>query len=440
MSFLSRSYRLPPPTLVARYFQSGEELVDAWSPEKLRAYQREALFHMVVHAWDNSPFYRQKFLAAGVQPTTLDLPGDLGRLPFTSKDELRGKPWVLLSVPRHQISQINVSTGTTSGDEIYVPQSWDDIHVRAMAPAMRKLIPVDSTDVVVNALPYEMSSSGLAFHRTFQKSYGALVFPAGKGGFYSTPERTIQAARDLQATVLVTTPSFAVMMAEAARQLDLDLAQIPLRFLWLTGEGCSGALRERIEKTWGHPALFYYGSLEAGPIGIECEARSGYHLTSGHVYVEVVDARTGAPLPAGETGEVVITELTRHAAPLIRYRTEDLGVLDLAPCACGITLPRVQLRGRAVDQVRVGGKSFGPYFLEHLLLQSAEVGDWYQLFPRGDRLLVKMEAAPGVTPSEATARTIAERLQRSTGVPVQAEFVASIPRHGGKNVRVVREP
>jgi phenylacetate-CoA ligase len=437
MSFLSRAYSLPLPDLTRRYFAPGEELVDTWSPEKMLRYQKEALFKIIVHAWENCAFYRKKFRAAGVDPSALDFPGDLARIPFTTKEELRGKPWVLLAVSRQQIAQVNVSTGTTGGDEIYVPQTWEDMHVRAMAPAMKRLIPLDETDRVINALPYEMSSSGLAFHRTFQRSYGALVYPAGKGGFYSTTARTIRAARDLQATALVTTPSYAVMLAEAAAQEGISLADLPLRFMWLTGEGCSPALRDRIEALWGHPAYFYYGSLEAGPIGIECESRSGYHVTGGHAYAEVVNPRTGEPAAVGEAGEVVITELTRQASPLVRYRTGDIGVLATSRCPCGIPLQKLTLHGRAGDQVRVADRTFAPYFVEQLLLESPEAGNWYQLFPEVDRLLVKMEQAPGVKPSDAIARSMAQRIERVIGVKVDVELVPHIPRDGGKTLRVV---
>lgn len=439
MSFLNRAYSLPLPDLTKRYFAPGEELVDTWSPEKMHRYQKEALFKIIVHAWENNAFYRRKLRAAGVDPSVLDFPSDLARIPFTTKDELRGKPWILLAVSRQQIAQINVSTGTTGGEEIYVPQTWEDMHVRAMAPAMKRLVPLGETDRVVNALPYEMSSSGLAFHRTFQRSYGSLVYSAGKGGFYSTASRTVRAARDLEATALVTTPSYAVMMAEAAAAEGIALADIPLRFLWLTGEGCSPALRERIEALWGHPAYFYYGSLEAGPIGIECEARSGYHITGGHVHVEVVNAKTGAPTPPGEAGEVVVTELTRQASPLVRYRTGDVGILATAPCPCGIPLQKVTLQGRAGDQVRVADRTFAPYFIEQLVLQSPEAGNWYQIFPQVDRLLLKLEPAPGVKPTDGIARAIAQRVEKTIGVKVEVELVPHIPRDGGKTLRVVHK-
>ncbi|WP_208512393.1 AMP-binding protein [Variovorax paradoxus] len=436
MSYLAKNYHRPLPSIVRKYFASGEEHVDTWPASRLRAYQAEALRRILMHAYERNGFYREKFNAAGIVPARLDLPGELAKVPLTTKDEIRGKPWLLLSVPRHVVSQIHVSTGTTGGEEIYIPHTWEDLHVNNMSPAMRALIPVGESDVVVNALPYEMSSSGLAFHRTFQKSYGAMVVPMGKGGYYSTPERTLRAAADLGATVLITTPSYAVLLAEVAERMEIDLAELPLRFMWLTGEGCSPMLRERIEKLWGHPAYFYYGSLEAGPIGIECSARNGYHVAGGHVHVEVIDPTTRGGVASGEVGEIVVTELTRMASPLIRYRTGDIGYIETSRCSCGVTLDRLVLRGRAGDQIKVGEKTYGPYYLEQFLLEIPEVGNWYQFVPQGDRLLIRLEG--NADASDQLARSIASRFEFSTGVKASVEFVESIVRTGGKTIRVIQ--
>ncbi len=439
MSYLSRRVRAPLPPIVEHYLGDGDNLADRWPPDRLAAYQGEALFRILTHAWEHNQFYRKKFFEADIDPTALAMPDDLSRVPLTTKEEIRGQPWVLLSVPRHQISQIHVSTGTTGGDQIYIPHTWEDLYIRNLGPAMRRLVPVGMDDVVINALPYEMSSAGLAFHRTFQKGCGALVVPTGKGGYYSTPERTLRAAADLGATILITTPPYAVLLAEVAEEEKVALAEIPIRFLWLTGEGCSPAFRERVEALWGHPAYFYYGSLEAGPIGIECPEKNGYHLAGGHVYVEIVEPGPARSLAPGEIGEIVVTELTRWASPLIRYRTGDLGFLDDLPCACGVLLWKLHLRGRQGDQVRVGGVAYSPYYLEEFLMRIPEVGNWYQFLPTPARLCIRAEPALGVTPTETIRRAIESRLEYEIGISVEVQFVARLPRSGGKTVRVIRE-
>jgi phenylacetate-CoA ligase len=239
--------------------------------------------------------------------------------------------------------------------------------------------------------------------------------------------------------VLVTTPTYAVLMAEAAKREEIHLADIPLRFMWLTGEGCSPAFRERVEAIWGHPAYFYYGSLELGPIGIECEQRNGYHIAGGHVYVEVVSPATGLASAPGEIGEIVVTELTRMASPLIRYKTGDLGYIEEAPCPCGIPLRRVVMRGRAGDQVEIGEQSFGPYYLEQFLMQIPEVGNWYQFLPKRDRLLIKVEPADGVAASPRLGKAVESQFEYATGLKAEVQFVEKMPRSGGKTLRVIYE-
>ena len=438
MSFLSKAYRRPLPDLVKTYFAGGDEFVDIWTTHRLENYQSDALRCRLVHAYQSNRFYREKFDAVGARPTAMEFPRDMAQIPLTTKDEIRGKPWLLLSVPRHAISQIQVSTGTTGGEEIYISHTWEDLHVNYISPAMRRLIPVGTSDVVVDALPYEMSSAGLACHRTFQRGYGALVVPAGKGGYYSTPERTLKAAKDLGATILITAPSNAISLAEAAAGEGCDLSSIPLRFVWLTGEGCSPALRARIERLWGKPAYFYYGSLEAGPIGIECAAQSGLHVAGGHVYLEIIGPKTGERLPPGETGEIVITELTRMASPLIRYRTGDTGLIETAKCSCGLELPKLILRGRIGDQIRIGKKVYGPYQLEQYLMEIPEAGNWYQLLPSGDQLEILLEPAHGIKIEAKLAESIASRFESSTGIKTKITLVNRIPRAGGKAIRVVR--
>lgn len=436
MSFLDTQLRRPPDPISGRFFRDGSACIDLWHRSQLEAYQAAALKAQLRHAFDNNRFYRDRFKAAGVNPHRMDVATDLAHVPFTTKDDLRGKPWVLLSVPRHQISQIHVSTGTTGGEEIYVPYTWSDLHDQTMSPAMRTLFPAGRNDVVAVTLPYEMSSSGLAFHRTFQKGYGAHVLPVGKGGYYSTPDHALKIMNRFGATLMLTTPSYAVYLAEHARETGVSLAEIPLKRLWLTGEGCSPALRERIEALWGRPAFFYYGSLEGGPLGIECTKRAGYHVTCGHVFMEIVDPKTGKNRGPGEIGEIVITELTRRASPLIRFRTGDLGYSDPEPCSCGVTLPKVVMRGRVGDQVRIGEQAYGPYYLEQFLLVISEVGNWYEFVPGAEELQIRVELARGVEPSPEVASLIRRRFSHSTGVPCAVEIVDRIPRTGGKTVRV----
>jgi phenylacetate-CoA ligase len=316
------------------------------------------------------------------------------------------------------------------------------MYVRDLAPFPRLLMPVDDSDVVINALPYEMSSAGQSFQRSLQGA-GALVVPVGKGGVYSDPYKTIHIMADLRATVLITTPPYAMWLSEAAEEAGLrPSADLRLRFTWLTGEGCAPAYRRRLEALWQCPGLVFYGSMECGSIGIECAQQSGSHVCAGHVYLELIDPSrpgTGRPPALGQPGEVVCTVLQRRASPLIRYRTQDLAVLDAAPCPCGTRFPKVHIRGRITDQVSVpsgaeAGPAVSPYVIEEVLYLQPEMGNNYQIYTAGERLLIDAELRRGADGGLARARIL--DLLRKRGLVVELTWVERIPRSGAKTRRV----
>ncbi|MDF2523900.1 MAG: phenylacetate--CoA ligase, partial [Clostridiales bacterium] len=335
-----------------------------------------------------------------------------------------------------------VSTGTTGGEEIYIPNTWRDYALNDMTPRYPKLFPIDPGDICVDGLPYEMSSSGLSFHKIFMDACLATVFNAGKGGAYSTPEKTVKTIYDLKPNVILTTPSWSINLAEAAEEAGINLSELPLKKMWLTGEGCSNSFRKRVEKIYGTTANMYYGSLECGGIGIECDQHEGYHIMQAHVILEIVDPLTDEPLEPGEIGEIVVTCALRYDTPLIRYRTRDLGYIETTPCKCGVSAPRLFLRGRVVDQINVRGASLSPFYLEEFLMQVPEVGNWYQFVLKHkdpNYLKVRAELAKGVKPSRGLADRISSKMEFALGVPCAVELVDKIPRTTRKAYRVVYE-
>lgn len=429
------------PPVISRYF-SEKENADSLPAERLAGYQFESLKAIIQRAYAQSPFYREKMTRAGVHPDELQHLSDLSRLPFLTKDELRGNPWVLLTCDKKDIVLIQVSTGTTGGEEIYMTYTWNDYLLHDLSPRYEALFPVGPGDICLNALPYEMSTAGLAFHKTFMDGYRATVIPAGKGGAYSTPAKTLKMIQDLRPTIVVTSPSWAITLAEEAARCSFELSSLGLKKMWLTGEGCSSAFRQRVEKLFGTTANYFYGSLECGALGIECDAHSGYHLAQAHAHMEIVDPKTGTPVKPGDLGEIVVTALLRYDSPVIRFRTGDLGYLETAPCTCGSTLTRFHMRGRAFDQLQFRGKALSPLFLEEFLMRIPEVGNWFQfVMPSSDsaRIKIRCELADGVQPSNALAATIAHQMEATTRLPFDIEFVEHLPRPGGKAVRVVRE-
>ncbi|MFZ5644232.1 MAG: phenylacetate--CoA ligase family protein [Bacillota bacterium] len=431
-----REAKIPP--LVERYF-SETACADQMPLSTLAAFQKEALQEVVARAYEKSPFYNSKMTQAGISPQDIKSTADLAKFPFTTKEELRQNPWVLLACDKKDISVINVSTGTTGGKEIYAMHTWSDYYVNHLIVYPR-LIPVASGDLCFVMLPYEMSSAGLSMHHKFVNGYQVGVMPAGKGGAYSAPEKAVRLMRELKPTVVVTSPSYAITLAEAAAESSFDLTGLRLKKIILGGEGCSPSFRKRVEKIWGTTANFSYGSMECGGIGSECDAHNGYHISEGHFLLEIVDPKTGKVLMPGEIGEVVITCLLRFDTPLIRYRTQDYGFIDETPCSCGVSLRRLFLRGRSVDQIVLKGKPFSPFYLEDFLMRLPEVGNWYQFVIKpgnNDLLKIVTEPGAGVIPTPELSVDLSGKLEAAIGVPCELQFVEQIPRSLKKAVRVV---
>lgn len=387
----------------------------------------------VIRAYYHNRFYRAKLERAGITPDAILTPDELTRLPMTTRDELAGDAWVLLAGDRVDVSQVHVSTGTSGGPPLYVFFSWDDLFRRGLMPLGAGVgFAITEGERVVNALPYEVSVTGLAIHRALQDGIGACVVPVGKGGAYADPAKTLRVMRAIEADHLFTTPSYAVRLAEVAG----DEWRVPLRSVWLLGEPCAPALRRLVERLWGAPAFLYYGSLECGPIGLECRKQDGYHLATNFVHVELAPVElSGRPDLAGRLGEIVVTTLWREASPLLRFRTEDLGAWDDTPCACGTPGRRLRVLGRLAD---VMADLRPPRFIaeiEEVVLDVPGVSPWFRVCAgRRPRVLLPLPVAPGV------AEAVRDALTRRLGLAVDVAAVPVLPPPAGKMRRLMREP
>jgi phenylacetate-CoA ligase len=363
--------------------------IEQWQPEQIKDFQLDAVQDLFKYVMQNSPFYKEKF--SDFENMEINTLADFSKLPTTTKEELIDQSEDFLCCSEGDLAQVHVSTGTTGGKPIFNYYSFDDLFLADLLPEYTELIPVESNDRVLIALPYEMSSSGLSFHRLFQTQKEACVLPVGKGGAYSTAEKTLEFLYNLNPTCVVTTPSYAIYLAELALQNDFDIStKSHIKYMWLTGEGCSDSLRKRIEKLWGASARFFYGSMEAGQIGIECGSQKLYHITSMHCLVEIIDENTGLPVNDGEIGEIVVTPLLLRGAPLIRYRTKDRGQIVNDQCCSEVKLPLLKIFGRKQEQIF---NKFSPFFIEQILLSYPEVGNWYQLIENEDNLQIEFESS-----------------------------------------------
>lgn len=411
--------------------------IDCGSREEINKYTVDSLDELIKFVYENNEYYRNLLIEAGYDNTQKITFEIFEKIKFTTKEIIRTQPKLLLSVPMNKISQIHTSTGTSGGDNIYMMYTREDLYGADLEVKFKKMMLLDSDDVVTVALPYEMSSSGQAFHRVSQFVYEAATIPVGKGGAYSEPQKAIKIMADMKCTILFTSPSYAMELLKAAKTLGVNLSEdIKLKTIWLTGEGCSNAFRRKIEKQWNCRGRFYYGSLEGGGLAVECENNQGYHMLEGHAYIEIINPITGEKLEDGEIGEIVITTLLREGTPLIRYRTEDLGYMESDNCDCGVTLKKLFLRGREIDEISVGKVRQSPIYLEDFLMKIDGIGNNYKFVVHEDYMEVITEIENSVVDKDDLAEYISSKLEFHSGITTKVTFVDEIS-YVGKKVRRV---
>jgi len=374
----------------------------------------------------------------------LDSLEGLSALPFTGKSDLHDAfPFGLLRAPVASLARLHASSGTRGRPTVvgYTPadlDAWTDLMARCMTMAG-----VRPGMLVHNANTYGLFTGGHGFQQGAER-IGAPVLPVS-GGF---TKRQALLLHELGAQVLVATPSYALVIAQAVNESGIDPAALRLELGLFGGEPWTQGLREQIERSLpGLRAVNFYGLSEmCGPgVAAECiEVRDGLHVQEDHFLVEVVEPETGAPLPEGDEGELVFTTLLKEAMPLLRYRTGDIGSLTLAPCACGRTTARIRgLRGRRDDMIIIRGVNVYPSNVEHALLSVPWAAPHYQLIVERtgsmDELTVQCEPAGPDVDVETLGRTVERVLHEQLGIRIRAEVLerGAVPRSEGKAVRVV---
>lgn len=374
----------------------------------------------------------------------LDSLEEVAELPLTDKSRLRDAfPFGLLRVPVAELARLHASSGTHGKPTVvgYTAadlEAWTELMARCMT-----LAGVRAGMLVHNANSYGLFTGGHGFHQGAER-IGAPVLPAS-GGFTM---RQAHLLHDLGAQVLVSTPSYAVVIAQAVRDAGIEPASLKLELGLFGGEPWTDELREEIERELpGLRAVNFYGLSEmCGPgVAAEClAARDGLHVHEDHFLVEVVDPASGAPLDEGVEGELVFTTLHKEAMPLLRYRTGDIGSLTLESCACGRTTARIRgLRGRRDDMISVRGVNLFPSNVEHLLLGVPGVAPHYQLVVERsgalDELTVQCEPVSATVDFAALRSSVETVLREHTGIRIEVEVLepGGVPRSEGKAVRVV---
>jgi phenylacetate-CoA ligase len=293
---------------------------------------------------------------------------------------------------------------------------------------------VTEEDLVINALPYEVSHLGLLFHRILQDGVGAGVVPVGKGGFYSIPEKSLQIMRDLKGDHLFTTPAYAIHLAEKAQEVGYEIGKdLKPKSVWLAGESCSPGLRRRIEAMWKTNAYLCLSSLECGPIALECAEKDGMHLATGYVFVEIVPMDNRSLRVPDGTGEIVVTVLWRHSSPLIRYRTGLLGSVDLTPCACGFESPRIRFCGDKSEILELSKDKISQREVEDCLSTLPELSPWYYLKPHGGSLTILIPGGMSSEEKKELREKAEEKLREHFEIPLRVEVEEHSLKYKGEH-------
>ena len=416
--------------------------------EALASLQLKRLKQVVERVYHTVGFYRKKFDEAGVKPEDIRSLEDLGRLPFTTKQDLRDNyPFGLFSVPMSNIVRLHASSGTT-GKPTVVGYTRRDIETRAELMA-RSLAAAGLTknDIVHNAYGYGLFTGGLGVHYGAER-LGASVIPMSGGN----TKKQILILQDFGPTAICCTPSYTLYLAEVGEEMGVDMRSLRLRVGILGAEPWGERMRKEIESRLDITALDIYGLSEImGPgVAMECiEGKNGLHIFEDNFIVEVIDPSTGEVLPDGQAGELVFTTLTKEAFPLVRYRTKDLSRLMREVCRCGRTFVRMErVMGRSDDMFIIRGVNVFPSQIESVLMEIEGLEPHYMLIidREGalDTLEIQVEVSERIFSDEIRRlqnleRRIAKDIKDYIGITAKVKLVEpkTLQRTEGKAQRVV---
>lgn len=362
------------------YFRPELETADR---EALLVGQLERFQALLGELWESNGFYRGKLESAGLgSPGDVRSSSDYRRLPFTTKteialDQAETPPFGSnLTYPLERYIKLHQTSGTSGGRPIrwldtaeswaWWAELWGYVYSGAGVG------PGDRIFFAFSFGPF------IGFWSAYDgaRSVGALTLP---GGGQDSLQR-LQNLLDNQATVLMCTPTYALRLAEVAREAGINLASSAVRVTIHAGEpGASiPATRRKIEQAWGAVCHDHTGLTEVGATGFTCSERAGVHLIESEFIFEVIDPATGSPVGPGERGELVVSNLGRTGMPLLRYRTGDLVELDDSRCACGRTFARMMggVLGRADDMVIVRGVNVFPSSIEDIVREFAQIEEF----------------------------------------------------------------
>ncbi|WP_072680229.1 phenylacetate--CoA ligase family protein [Arcobacter sp. LA11] len=421
---------------------------ESYTRKRMQRVQLENIQETVKRVYSLVPFYKEKFDDLGINPKDIESLDDIRKLPFTKKQDLRNNyPYGLFAVDMDEIVRIHSSSGTT-GKPTVVGYTAKDMNI--WSEVMARIFymgGVNSSDILHNAIGYGLFTGGLGFHEAAQRMKVAVI--PSSTGFTS---RQLLLMKDFKATVLNTTPSFALHMAETAKKEGYNLKKdLQLKCGFYGGEPASKGLKDEIKDIWGIPFYEVYGLSEIIGPGVAggCKHSDRLHINEDHFYPEILDPDTLEPVKEGERGELVLTTITKQGLPIIRYRTGDITSLDFTPCRCGRTTVKMEsVVGRSDDMIIVGGVNIFPSQIEHVLSNIEGVSLNYQIILDKKGYLDKLELdveltdnmmSDSVNELQKLKAEIQKDILNNLYIHAEIKLVQpnSIQRSAGKAVRII---
>jgi phenylacetate-CoA ligase len=400
--------------------------------EEIEQLQLERLQSTLNRVYRNVSFYKKKFDLLRISPDDIQTLGDLTRFPLTAKEDLRESyPYGMFALTLRDVVRIHSSSGVTGKPTVtgYTRNDlhhWSQLTARVLAAGG-----VTKDDVVQITFKYGLFTGAFGLHHGAEL-IGASVIPMSTGN----TAKQVMIMQDYKTTALVSTPSYAFLLARHMEKQGINPKSLSLRLGLFGGEPWSEAMRQEIEGSLSISATDNYGVSEVmGPgVAAECEAKNGLHLSEDHFIPEIIDPQTLKPLPPGSAGELVLTTLSREAFPLVRYRTRDITTLDYSPCACGRTGVRMRkVLGRSDDILILKGIKIFPSQVEAILMEVEGVELRYQLIADriegADTLELRVEVNEDVFSDEIKflqniSLQIERKLREIIGISAKVRLVA----------------
>ena len=427
--------------------QSFQKEIETMSKADKKALQSKRLVEIVKYAYENQKPYRAKMDAIGLKPEDIQSIDDIHKLPFTVKQDLRDSyPFGMMARPKKDLVRLHASSATT-GKLTVVGYTQNDIDMWSECVARSLVMAGASAESVVHvAYGYGLFTGGLGMHYGAEK-LGAIVVPASAGN----TQKQIQLLCDFEADIICCTPSYIIYLAEEIERMGLQIGKdIKLKGGIFGAEAWSEGMRADIEKRLNIRACDIYGLSEiAGPgVACDCQFKTGMHFQDDHFYPEIVDVNTLEPLGYDQSGELVITTLTKEGIPLIRYRTRDIASLNDDPCPCGRTSVKLnKITGRSDDMLIIRGVNVFPSQIESVLLKNKNIQPHYHInvdrINNLDTMEIVVELSPDIRLDEVAhveeiRKKLASEMASALSVSAKITLVSpgTVERSEGKAKRI----